>query len=272
MREPISSEHWRRVLTGEIGGLRILRRIHKTIPSEPRCKFCYVPFGKPGGLVLGLLGGKPSPMNRRLCTWCMKKAHKYPGGAEVEISVMFADVRGSTALAERLPPGEFGQLLIRFWGTAARVIDRGDGIVDKFVGDEAVALFIPGFAGKDHAARAIESAGELLAETGHGDPEPWIPIGIGVHTGVSLVGYLGEGDARDFTAVGDTVNTAARLTSMAGLGEILISDAAANAAGLNTSSLEKRTLELRGRKQSVNAWVQPAASSAATAAICTPVT
>jgi adenylate cyclase len=263
---PQTTEEWRRVLTGQVRGLRFFQWMHKKIPSEPRCKLCYAPFGKPGSVLIRPLGGKPSPLNRRLCTVCIKTAHKHPGGAEVEISALFADVRGSTGLAEKLPPGEFGQLLTRFWGTAARVVDKEDGIVDKFVGDEAVALFIPGFAGEDHAARAIRAGGALLAETGHGDGSPWIPVGIGVHTGISFVGYIGEGDALDFTALGDTVNIAARLTSMAGAGEMLISDAAARAAGLDTSGLEKRTLELRGREQSVDAWVQPAMSSVATTA------
>jgi adenylate cyclase len=266
MSEPNTNEEWRRVLTGEIPGLRTFQRIFKKIPSEPRCKLCYAPFGKPGNLFLRVFGWKPSPMNRRLCSICIRSAHKHPGGAEVEISVMFADVRGSTTLAEHLPAGEFGQLLTRFWGTAAKVVDRWDGIVDKFVGDEAVALFIPGFAGKDHAARAVRSARDLLLETGHGDGEPSIPVGIGIHTGVSYVGYIGEGDALDFTAVGDTVNIAARLTSMAKAGEIIISDSAAAAAELDTSGLEQRTLELRGREQTVDAWVQPAMSSVATTA------
>jgi adenylate cyclase len=129
-----------------------------------------------------------------------------------------------------------------------------------------VALFIPGFAGKDHAARAVRTARNLLTETGHDDGDPWIPVGVGVHTGISYVGYIGEGDALDFTAVGDTVNTAARLTSMAKAGEIVMSDATAKAAGLDTSSLEQRTLDLRGREQSVDVWVQPAMSSVATTA------
>jgi adenylate cyclase len=266
MEDQQENEEWRRILNGEIRGLRTFQRILKKIPSEPRCKLCYAPFGKPGKLVIRVFGGKPSPLNRRLCTWCIKSAHKHPGGAEVEISALFADVRGSTGLAERLPPGEFGKLLTRFWGTAARVVDRFDGIVDKFVGDEAVALFIPGFAGEDHAARAIKTARELLMETGHGDEEPWIPVGIGIHTGLSYVGYIGEGDALDFTAVGDTVNTAARLTSMAKAGEIVLSDVTASAADLDTSELERRTLELRGREQTVVAWVQPAMSSVATTA------
>lgn len=135
------------------------------------------------------------------------------------------------------------------------MIDERDGIVDKFVGDAAVALFIPGFAGRDHAAQAIAAARGLLEQTGNNGSEPWIPIGAGVHTGTSFVGSVGEGDARDFTALGDTVNTTARLTGLAQPGEILISAEAASAGGLETAGLERRTLELRGRDQSVDAWV-----------------
>jgi adenylate cyclase len=138
------------------------------------------------------------------------------GGAEVEISVLFADVRGSTAIAERMLPGEFSPLLARFYGAAAGVIDEWDGIVD--VGDSAVALFIRGFAGSDHAAAAIAAARGLLERTGNGGQEPWIPVGAALHTGRSFAGTVGEGDARDFMALGDAVNTAARLTGLAGGG------------------------------------------------------
>ena len=155
-------EAWRDLLTGQVPGLNRLRRIFKRLPSEPRCKLCYAPFGKPGSALIRVFGGKRALFNRRLCSLCVKAAHKHPGGAEVEISALFADVRGSTALAERSQPGEFGQLLARFYGQAARVVDRWDGLVDKFVGDEAIALFIPGFAGQDHAARAIAAAHDLL--------------------------------------------------------------------------------------------------------------
>jgi adenylate cyclase len=118
-----------------------------------------------------------------------------------------------------------------------------------------VALFIPGFAGSDHAADAIAAARALLEQTGNDGAEPWIPVGAGVHTGTSFVGSVGEGDARDFTALGDTVNSAARLTGLAGAGELLVSADAASAGGLETSGLEQRTLELRGRDQSLDAWV-----------------
>jgi adenylate cyclase len=259
-------ETWRAALTGEMAGLKRTQRIFKRIPSEPRCKLCYAPFGRPGNLLVRLLGGKPAVFNRRLCSLCIKSAHKHPGGAEVEISALFADVRGSTGLAERSQPGEYGQLLARFYGTAARVVDRWDGLVDKFVGDEAVALFIPGLAGQDHAARAAAAAHELLEATGHGEAAPWLPVGVGVHTGVSFVGFVGEDDALDFTAVGDTVNTAARLCQEAGPGEVLISEAAAVAAGIDTSGLEHRILELRGREEAVGAWVQPLGAATTTAA------
>lgn len=208
-----------------------------------------------------VFGFGPSTINRRICRHCIAALEKNPGGAEVEISLLFADVRGSTGLAEQASAGEFSQLMARFYGTAAKVVDARNGIVDKFVGDQAMALFIPGFAGIDHAADAVASARELLAETGHGDGTPWIPVGAGVHTGVAYVGTIGEGDALDFTALGDSVNTAARLAASAGIGEILVSSSAAAAAAVQTDGLESRTLSLRGRTESVEAWILTLASA-----------
>jgi adenylate cyclase len=259
-RDQTPEEMWRDMLTGNVRGLAWWRWFFKKIPSTPRCKLCEAPFGVPGNVVMRALGGGPSPLNRRLCRWCIHSVHKRPGGAEVEISVLFADVRGSTTIAEKIAPGEFSRLMARFYGTAAKVVDHRNGLVDKFVGDEVVALFIPGFAGEGHAAAAVETARELLRETGNGGPDPWVPVGAAVHTGVSFVGSVGEGDACDFTALGDTVNTTARLTSAAGPGEILVSAAAASAAGLDPSGLERRTLALRGREEEVDAWVVRAAA------------
>jgi adenylate cyclase len=248
-------EMWERMLTGNFPRLQRMRQIWGVLPSPPRCKLCNAPFRGPGGVLMRALAYGPSTLNRRLCKWCIRAMHKHPGGAEVEISVLFADVRGSTSLAERMPPDEFSRLMARFYGAAAGVIDARDGIVDKFVGDGAVALFIPGFAGRDHAANAIAAARDLLAQTGNDGSEPWIPLGAAVHTGTSFVGSVGEGDARDFTALGDTVNTAARLSAAAGAGELVISAEAATASGLETGGLERRALQLRGRAQSVDAWI-----------------
>jgi adenylate cyclase len=255
MPKPTVEEMWRQMLLGDYPRLHGMRRMWGVLPSPPRCKLCNAPFKGPGGLLMRAIAYGPSPLNRRLCKWCIRAVHRHPGGAEVEISVLFADVRGSTALAERMPPEEFSRLLARFYGAAAEVVDETDGIGDKFVGDGVLALFIPGFAGPDHAAAAITAGRKLLDETRIDGSEPWLPVGAGVHTGTSFVGSVGEGDARDFTALGDTVNAASRLTGLAGVGELLVSADAAAAAGLDTSRLERRTLDLRGREQGLDAWV-----------------
>jgi adenylate cyclase len=258
MTKRAPEEQWRRMLTGEVRGLQRMRKLMLRIPSDPRCKLCAAPFGRPGHAVVRLIGFGQADLNRRLCTGCVRSLRKMPGGAEVEVSLLFADVRGSTALAERTSAQEFSALMARFYGTAATVVDHSDGIVDKFVGDEVVALYLPGVAGSDHAAQAIAAARELLKVTGNDGGEPWIAVGAGVHTGIAYVGTVGEGDARDFTALGDPVNIAARLASEAGAGEILVSSDAAAAARLDTAGLASRSLELRGRDEPVAAWVAAA--------------
>jgi adenylate cyclase len=249
---------WRSVLLGEGRGLDLTRKLVGRIPAGPRCKLCTAPMRPPGSVLLKPFGFGPSKLNRRLCRACFRHIEKHPGGAEIELSLLFADVRGSTGIAERMPAQEFSRLISRFYGAAASVVDDWNGLVDKFVGDEVVALFVPGFAGQDHASRAIEAGRALLRETGSDGPEPWVPIGVGVHTGVAFVGRVGEGDACDFTAVGDAVNTTARLASAARAGELLVSRAAADAAGFDAAGLEARTLELRGRDETVDAVVATA--------------
>jgi adenylate cyclase len=246
---------WRSILLGETKGLARTRKLVGWIPAGPRCKLCAAPLKPPGSVLLRPVGFGPSRLNRRLCRACFRSIEKKPGGAEIELSFLFADVRGSTGLAERIPAQEFSGLISRFYGTAASVVDDHDGLVDKFVGDEVVALFVPGFAGQDHATHAVMAAAELLAATREEDGTPWIEVGAGVHTGVAYVGTVGEGDTFDFTALGDSVNTAARLASAAAAGEILISGVAAKAAELETAGLESRLLELRGRAERVEAFV-----------------
>ena len=248
------------MLSGSYPRLNRMRRMWGALPSPPRCKLCNAPFRGPGGLLMRTIAYGPSSLNQRLCKWCIRALSKEPGGAEIEVSLLFADVRGSTSIAERMPPDEYSRLIARFYGAAAKVIDERDGIVDKFVGDGAVALFIPGFAGDDHAEDAVSAARSLVEQTGNDGSEPWIAIGAAVHTGACFVGAVGQGDVTDFTALGDPVNTTARLTDLAGSGEILLSTKAAAAAGLETAGLERRTLDLRGKDQSVDAWVVRATS------------
>ena len=206
-----------------------MRDMMRRIPASPRCKMCAAPFGKPGGMVLRYLGYGPWQPNASICKVCIRSIQGMAGGTEVEISILFADIRDSTAVAERISAAEFGRLLNRFYLVAAKAIDHAGGIVDKFVGDGVVALFIPGFDGPQYAEHAIAAGRGLLAalrDPGSGLTQ--LPIGIGVHTGVAYVGAVGGGEQQlDFTALGDSVNTAARLSSVAGPGELLVSADAA---------------------------------------------
>lgn len=250
-------EEWRALLTGEHMDMLALRRTFRHVPAPPRCKLCHAPFGGIGGLVLRPWFG-PWERNAQLCKSCMKHlTQQGVGGAEVELSMLFADVRGSTGLGERLRPAAFSALLGDFYRLAAMAITTNDGVVDKFVGDEAIGLFIPGFSGADHASRAV-TAGRTILEASHGatasEAGP-IPVGAGVHTGVAYVGSLGSSEQiSDFTALGDAVNTTARLASLAAAGELLVSVASADQAGLDTTGLERRTVEVRGREATLDVY------------------
>ncbi len=235
------------------------RKLRNRIPSSPRCKMCAAPFGGIGGMVMPLLGHPRWARNPKYCTACFQMLRANHGGAEVECSLLFADVRGSTALAERMAPTEFTRLMGRFYNTATGVLVAHGAIVDKFVGDEVIGIFIPAMAGARHPVEAIDAARQLLDQTGHRQPEgPWLPVGIGVNTGVAYVGSVGDGMDTEMTAMGDVVNTTARLSSVAGAGEILVTVECATRAALTADGLERRSLPLRGKADPTDVLVMRA--------------
>jgi adenylate cyclase len=253
---PEINPEWAAILDGTDPRFRRFRGVLRRIPRGPRCKMCAAPFAGPGAPVMRAVGRRRWEKNPNYCSACVTWISARPGGAEIELSFLFADVRGSTGLGERLSPREFSELLNRFYEVAARIVVDHEGLVDKFVGDEIVAFFPPSFAGPEHAAAAVSAARTILEETGHGSTvEPWVPVGAGVHIGLAYVGVVGEGAVIDFTALGDTVNTTARLASAAGPGEILVSRAAAVAAGIDRDAFEQRHLELRGRSEPIDVVV-----------------
>jgi adenylate cyclase len=135
------------------------------------------------------IGKHPSDKNPAMCNSCFVHIAKHRGGAQIEASFMFADIRGSTALAEQMSASEFRALVDRFYVASSIAVFDHDGGVDKFVGDEIVAFFFPLMTGDRHAAKAIEATMALLRATGHDDPGgPWAPVGAGVATGKSLGG------------------------------------------------------------------------------------
>jgi adenylate cyclase len=255
--DPRIEAQWRALLTGEHPGVWHLRRAFRNLPSPPHCKLCYAPFGGPGGFVLRPWFG-PWERNPQLCKNCIKGLVKLGvGGAEVPLSMVFADIRGSTGLGERLRPAEFSALLNAFYRIAADAITTYDGIVDKFVGDEAIGLFVPGYCGPDHAGQAIRAARALLDAVARPDASVAgpIPVGTGVHTGIAYVGTFGSsGDISDFTALGDAVNTTARLASLAVAGELLVSVAAAELGQLDVGGRQRRTVDVRGRESGLEVY------------------
>lgn len=248
-------EEWYKMLTEGEPVPRRLYHLHGLLPSDPRCKLCGSPFKGWGGYLMRLMGREQSRYNPRFCEKC--QVFEHPGGAEVVITMLFADVRGSTTLAERMSAREFGQLINRFYITATHVLIQTDALVDRLMGDEAIGLYVPGFAGPEHPRKAIEAAQDLLRLTGHLDASgPWLPVGVGIHTGSAYVGVVGsEESTADFTALGDNVNIAARLASQAGAGEILISDASYSASKLQLKNLEHRQLELKGKNEEVGVHI-----------------
>lgn len=245
----MNEEYWRDFLGHPDRFQATGRRFFSRIPSNPRCRLCAMPFAGPGGSLLRLLGKRASDANPHYCNSCETILIRHHGGAEVMGSMLFADIRGSTALAERMSTGEYHALLNRFYTVASGVVVEHDGMVDKFVGDELVAVFPPLLSAERHSARAVETALALLRATGHADRAgPWVPLGAGVHTGRAWFGVVGEGAHVELTVVGDAVNVTARLASQAVPGEIIVSVDAAEAAGLDPS-LERRSLELKGKEQ-----------------------
>ena len=253
---PTDPEHeafWREYLTRGAGFERRGRALFRRLPSDPRCRLCAAPFGGAGAPVMRLLGKRPSPTNPTLCDACFVNLRRHRGGAEIEATFLFADVRGSTALGEGMTSAAFRATLDRFYAVATHVVFAHDGAIDKFVGDEVVAFFVPLMSGPDHASHAIDAAVALLEATGHRDPAgPWLPVGAGVQTGPAWVGVVGEERHPELTALGDTVNTTARLAAAAGSGEVLVGRAAAEAAGATTRGAG-RTLDLKGKAEAVDA-------------------
>jgi adenylate cyclase len=258
-----SEEEWKAFLEGTHPVIRKGHRVLGHLPSGPHCKLCGAPFGAPAGALFRRYGFTPWEKNPNICMRCLVGLErKDVSGAEVEATFLFADVRRSSDLARQLGTMEFTRLMQRFYALANRILIRNEALLDKFVGDEVVGLFLPFMTGDGHATQAIRSAEELLEETGHGDPDgPWLPIGAGIHSGQAFVGLVSRGGSSDFTALGDAPNIAAHLAAQAKVGEILVTEAAQEKASIGDEALERRHLSLKGHP--VDAVVIPAGSRTA---------
>ena len=247
---PIRRQPWDTVLTDGHASLVRARRMFRYLPSAPRCKVCNNPFGGPAGRLLAVAGFSPSRKNPNLCSRCCDSLPA--GGAEVDVAVLFADVRCSTALGQRGAAADFAALLNRFYIAATQTLLRHDAVIDKLIGDEVMAFFVRGISGPHYRRRAVLAGMDLLKAVGYGSPGgPWLEVGVAVNAGVAYVGNVGGGVV-DFTALGDPVNVAARMQQHANGGELLV---ASEVADDLMAKSPRRALNLRGHEQPIDAFV-----------------
>jgi len=150
-----------------------------------------------------------------------------PGGRQMEISVLFADIRGFTTMSENLPPPEVVDILNQYLDSMEEQVFKHGGTLDKYTGDGMMVLFGAPLEQPDHAQRAVKAALAMQRAAAdvsnrRGDVGWKIVYGIGITTGPAVVGHIGSRRRLDYTAVGDTVNLAARLEGIAPPGAILI--------------------------------------------------
>lgn len=231
--------------------------ILKLLPSNPRCQLCYAPFRGIGAPLMRAIGKDRSHSNSTLCSDCERFVKQTNAGVEIEASLLFADIRGSTTLAEKTSAAEFGKLINRFFGVATDIFVMEQGFIEKLTGDQVSGYFVPGLAGAAHPQKALKAAIRILKATGHAEPNgPWVPVGAGLHIGPTYIGAVGNAEGiSEIAMLGDTANTTARLASAAKAGEILVSQPMAERAKLETDGLEKRSLELKGKTEPVDVWV-----------------
>lgn len=227
------------------------------------CKGCWhqmrvpVPLRGPASFPLRILGIRPSRMNPNTCTVCelmftrVMKARQIT----VDVSVLFADLRGYTTLSQSLPPKAVSSLLDAFYDECAAAIWEYDGILNKTVGDAVMAIFNFPIRHEDHPERAIAAGREiqrrcearrasLLAENVGLDGSE-LGVGIGIDSGSASFGEFGRSH-RDLTAIGTVVNTAARAQAAAEAGGILVTQAVYDRSGREVVGSKGRDYRLKG--------------------------
>lgn len=182
------------------------------------------------------------------------------GGVSQTITILFADIRGFTRISEHAPPEKIVSLLNRYFSAMTEIIFAHGGTLDKYLGDGLMALFGAPTATPDDASNALNAAVAMqrrllginreLREEGFSE----IGVGMGLHTGEAIVGYIGSDRRSEYTAIGDTVNTSSRLESNARGGEILVSDATAKAAHSRYKLKPREPIMVKNRQQPVNLW------------------
>jgi adenylate cyclase len=184
-----------------------------------------------------------------------------------EITVLFSDIRGFTSLSENSSPEAVVALLNRYFTKQVEVIFRHGGTLDKFIGDAIMAFWGAPIANPDHAAAAVAAAIDMskaleelrgeLGELGAG-----LDIGIGLHSGMAVVGFIGSPERLDYTVIGDTVNLSSRIEGLTkGVARVLVSEATRDAAAARFDFAPRGEHKVKGREAAVRLY-EPVEKSA----------
>ena len=250
VQEDGNSEVWATIFgPGGHPDLKKQHGLHRWLPTKPRCRLCFVPFAGLGGWIMSKRGKAPSSRNPHYCAACDGFLETFPGGAEVEMTLLYVDIRNSVATAEASSPAEVSTRVNAFLERATGIITENDGFIMAFYGDCVVAAWPPGFAGDDHAAKAVAAARALMQAFAAGSD---IPAGTGVHTGPVYIGTVaaGQGTFRDVSIFGHTVNVTARLASVAEAGKAVVSG---ETLSRTSETVPTEAMTLKGMTDPVNA-------------------
>lgn len=228
------------------------------------CKGCWqhmhvpIPIRGPLSFPFRLMGVKSSRMNPNLCTVCETMFTKVKRKKQVMIpaTVLFADLRGYTAMSEVMASGDMVNMLHVFYDECASAIWERDGIVNKFIGDAVLAIFNFPIMREDHVRQALETAKAIRTKCAKweerlGSQGASLGVGIGIHTGTASIGEVGTA-YKDFTIIGPVVNTASRIQSVARPGEILVSDEVYQVVANDFPAAESRTCRVKGIEHPVS--------------------
>ncbi|MGH2678600.1 MAG: adenylate/guanylate cyclase domain-containing protein, partial [Actinomycetota bacterium] len=174
---------------------------------------------------------------------------------EVEVTILFSDIRGFSTLAERMPPRELVAILAKHLAAMAEVVLANGGMIDKFAGDAVMAVFGAPDPQPDHAERALRCAQDMQARQAelNVDADSPLDMGIGVNTGVVIAGTMGGGGRLEYTVIGDAVNVAQRLQTVAGPGEIIAASSTV-AASPGVVAEPAGAQEVKGRTEPVEIY------------------
>ena len=234
----------------ETGMMSLFRRLYRHLPANPRCRVCLVPF-RGFGRVLRI---SPSRKNPNFCSSCIDSSPE--GVHDMEVGVLFADIRGFTAWSSSHSASQAAERISRFYEVAGRVIMRDDALIE-YVGDQVMALYLPAFPSlrTGTADAMLTTAKRLVSEMQHETESDMLGIGVGMNFGIASIGNIQKGGQKDFTAVGDVVNTASRLQAAAGPGEIVLAEAVIERLASRPDGVMRRLVEVKGKSEPLPAYV-----------------